>query len=449
MKLSSTFPEYTSFSPSISIRRVSLGDKPAIHRFYDTSPVSPSGRFVTYTEFVEDTRLPQPGDIAFVVVVDLGTGLEVYRSSTIAWDTQVGAHPQWGATDHDLFFNRMSTADWEPYGVRVDIINEVEARLDGTIYMVSRDGRHAVSPNLVRLQGIQAGYGVITPYDRSRGGARFPKDDGVFLVDLQTGRRRLAVSLYDIATAFPLHFENLSNNDGELYGFHTKWSPDGLRIMFLVRWRDRSTRGNRSRNWIVTMNADGSNLQIALTPDLWRGGHHPNWCPDSTHIVMNLVDRRGNRVSQKFFSAINRLSRKFGLGDMFNAARLRFMTFRHDGSDLRVVAPSHLGSGHPTWHDGLQSILTDAYPHEPVTARDGTVPIRLISVEDDTSEELIRMNCTPRYPGPNNEWRVDPHPAWVATGGQFVMNGSPHGKRGVYLADLTSHPEHGPRLRSA
>jgi len=67
----------------------------AIHRFFDTSPFSPSGRYLALTRLPFEYRSPQPGDVALVVIVDLQTGEERTVAETRGWDTQVGAHVQW------------------------------------------------------------------------------------------------------------------------------------------------------------------------------------------------------------------------------------------------------------------------------------------------------------------------------------------------------------------
>ncbi|WP_431778160.1 hypothetical protein [Microbacterium aurantiacum] len=421
----------------MTVRKVSLGDRPAIHRFYDTSAISPSGKYVAYTEFQDDERLPDPGSIAYVVVVHLEEASEVYRTETRAWDTQVGAHAQWGRNDNELFFNRMATQDWAPYGVCVDFLLGGERALAGPVYMVSAVAAASVSPNLTRIWEVQPGYGVLTPESARPPRASIPSDDGVFVVDIESGAMTLIKSLRDIVDAFPEEFAAVKGNArGQLYGFHTKWSPDGRRIMFLVRWKSVNGKGNRSLNWIITMTPSGEDMKIALTPEQWAGGHHPNWCPDSETILMNLVQSWGPARLRRVIALFDRIGRRLNIGSGAGIHKLRFATFKYDGSAFQYVALPHVGSGHPTWSEDLNAILTDAYPHEPVTAGDGTVPIRLISMDGNRSIELLRMRTVPRFSGPRMEWRVDPHPAWSPTGDVIVFNGSPDGRRGVYIAEL-------------
>ena len=46
-------------------------EKRLIHRFFDTPPISPSGKYIALTEFQNDRKLPVAGEQAFVIVIDL------------------------------------------------------------------------------------------------------------------------------------------------------------------------------------------------------------------------------------------------------------------------------------------------------------------------------------------------------------------------------------------
>ena len=86
------------------------------HRFFDSSPLSPSGRFLVATATRrEGPRDVTPGDAARVVVIDLAAGdAVVYSRRTRAWDAQLGAQAQWGATDDELYFNDVVDARARP-----------------------------------------------------------------------------------------------------------------------------------------------------------------------------------------------------------------------------------------------------------------------------------------------------------------------------------------------
>src|SRR5207249_6732990 len=93
--LGGRFPRYRDFDPAVPTWCVTPDHGPIIHRFFDTSPFSPSGRYLGLTRLPYEDRLPAPGDVAELVVVDLQTGELRVAAETHGWDTQVGAHVQW------------------------------------------------------------------------------------------------------------------------------------------------------------------------------------------------------------------------------------------------------------------------------------------------------------------------------------------------------------------
>lgn len=406
--LDAHFPRYTDFDPLVPVWCITPEAGPTIHRFFDTSPISPSGRYVALTRFPFEDHLPSPGDVAHVVLVDLDTGAESIVADTRGWDTQLGAQAQWGADDSQLFFNDLNTEIWQPYGVLLDPLSGIRTELGGTVYMVSRDGRWAASPCLRRTAITQAGYGVIVPPDAVPHNEGAVDNDGLYLTDTATSKRRLLVSFAEILELAQPALDPAQFEGGTFYGFHIKWTPSGGRLMFVVRW----IADDRPRqNMVVTLKPDGSEIHVAIAADVWaRGGHHPDWHPDGEHVTMNLK---------------------------LDGETLRFVQARYDGTGLSVLTDGVLGSGHPSFHPDGRHIVTDAYPGEPVAFGDGTTPIRLIDIADGTDQTLIRIRTVPDWEGPQRELRVDPHPAWDRAYRRIAFNACPDGTRRVFIADLS------------
>jgi len=327
---------------------------------------------------------------------------------------QLGAQLQWGTDDRTLLYNDLELRDWMPYGVRHDLQTGATRRLGGTIYSVSPDGRFAASPCLRRMAVTQRGYGVVVPKGEIPENRGASEDDGIWITDLQTGDARLLISLAQIVeqagAALPV-----AGKRGDFFGFHVKWNPQGTRLMLALRWLPRSLLPwKRKRRYgakhVVTMNADGSHVRIAVAAELWaKGGHHPNWCPDGEHVLMNLNTQ----------------------GDGLRFARLAL-----DGSTCETLVPAIRGSGHPTLHPAGQHLLTDAYVDEPLAFGDGTAPIRLIDLRSGLETQLVRIGIQPLAERATGALRVDPHPAWDRTYTRIAFNACPDGKRRVYVADL-------------
>jgi hypothetical protein len=408
------FPAYTGFSPRVPVHCVTPGATGCIHRYYDSSPFSPSGRYFAVTRLPFEDRQPKPGEVAEIVVVDLETGESRTVAETRGWDVQLGAQLQWGADDGTLLYNDVETRDWMPYGVRHDLQTGEARRLGGTVYSVSAEGRWAASPCLRRMAVTQRGYGVVVPKDHIPDNRGASADDGIWITDLQSGNSRLLISLAQIVeqagAALPV-----ARRRGDFFGFHVKWNPQGTRLMLALRWLPRSLLPwKRKRRYgakhVITMNADGSHVRVAVSAERWaRGGHHPNWCPDGEHVLMNLNTQ----------------------GDGLRFARLAL-----DGSTCETLVPGVPGSGHPTLHpDGIH-LLTDAYVNEPLAFGDGTAPIRLVDLRSGAETQLVRIGIRPLAEHATGALRVDPHPAWDRSHTRIAFNACPDGRRRVYVADL-------------
>ncbi len=413
--LDDLFPRYRDFDPVVPVWCAAPELTGCIHRFFDTSPISPSGRYLALTRLAREDRLPRPGDVAAVVLVDLMSGKTRTVAETCGADTQLGAQVQWGADDSQLFFNDVDTGSWRPYGVRMNPHTGERRRLEGTVYMVSPDGRWAASACLARIGRTQPGYGVILPEEHVPENRGAPDDDGLYITDTRTGRTRLMFSLKAFSEVVPAA-ERAEFPDGAYYAFHVKWNPAGTRIMFVLRYLPAGGRRFgpfdrlRAFGMLITLRPDGSDARLALPARVWaKGGHHPNWCPDGETIMMNLK---------------------------LDGLKMQFIRVHADGRELGLLVRGPVGSGHPTLHRNGRQILTDSYQKEPAAFGDGTTPIRLIDIPTARERSLVRIRTDPTFAGPGGELRVDPHPAWDRGYRYVTFNACPDGVRRVLIADL-------------
>lgn len=411
-QLSKRFPAYDEHSPCVPVRVVTPGRGGCIHRFFDTSPLSPSGRYLGLIRFPCEDRLPRPGESAEILLVDLVSGEERIVGVSRGWDTQLGAQVQWGADDHHLFFNDLVPGEWRPFGVCMDPLSGERRRLDGPVYMVSPDGRQAVNVCLRRIGHVQPGYGVLVPPEHLPANDAAPDDDGVWITDTHGGTTRLAISWREIVERLPQEFDvDLAGAPCGFYGFHVKWNPQADRLMLVLVQVARTPKAPRRRR-VLTLKPDGSDLRVAIPVREWmKGAHHPNWCPDGQSVLVNL------NIS--------------GQG-------LRFVRAGADGSGLRAMHDAVLGSGHPTLHPDGRHVLTDAYLHEVAFAReDGSVPIRWVDTATGQETCLLRVPLRGVAEGPARALRVDAHPAWSRDYRWLVFNGVLGGQRRVFLADMS------------
>jgi hypothetical protein len=404
------FPAATEFETKVPVVRIASGR--IIHRFFDTSPISPSGRYVGLFRLPQEVRTPQPGEVGEVVVVDLQTGKEQVVAETRGWEVQMGANVQWGKTDADLFFNDVDTATWTPFAVQLDPATGKRRRIEGTVFTVSPDGTKLTSYNLIASRRIQVGYGVVIPEEKTRKNVGPVADDGLFVTDLASGRTRMIASIRDIVEKAVPKLEIPNAERCEFYCFQIRWNPQGTRVMAFLRWHDPTdAKGGPRRLTLVTMKGDGSDIRVAVSPKQYaRGGHHPMWAPDGENITINLNVRDGTKA-------------------------LDLVSVRYDGANLHSIHP--VGSGHPSMHPTLPFVITDAYTHEPLARGDGTVPLRMIDLRSKTetaiAQVLARRSDSDKL---TSEFRIDQHPVWDASGRYIVFNGVHNDTRAVYVADV-------------
>jgi hypothetical protein len=222
--------------------------------------------------------------------VYLRTGETKIIAETRCYGTQLGAQVQWGQSDEELYFNDVNVKNWRPYAIRMNPLTGERRELEGTVYMVSPDGRFVASPCLLRTEMTQGGYGVVVPPSRIPLNRKADPDDGVYVTDTRSGACRLLASMASIAEAVGDAFPLGAFGEGAMYGFHVKWNPQGTRLMFVVRFRPRLGPGfSRMQITFLTMKSDGTDIHVAMPAKLMeRHGHHPNWCPDGEYITQNL-----------------------------------------------------------------------------------------------------------------------------------------------------------------
>jgi hypothetical protein len=378
-----------------------------IHTFFDVCPWSPSQRYLACLRIPTQERPPEWRDKADVCIIDLKDRTIQTVYSTSAFGLQTGAQVQWGRSDRFLYFNdKTGRAKGQATGIRLDWQSGKAEELAGPVYSVSSDESAAISFSLDLINHTQEGYGcAIAPERRLRLSSRAARDQGLWYTDLKTNRTRLLVSLAQIYEAMP---DKDAHQGLDFYLFHSKFNPQGTRIIQVVRLRDpKQEMPGYSYPLLTTFHRDGSDIRIAIPWQKWSlGGNHPNWLPDGERLLINLkIDKV-----------------------------MRLCVARYDGSDFHLVSKTLLGSGHPSFEKTMRYIFTDAYPKEPMTLPNGEVPLRLIDTRADQETTVATIYTLGRQE--QNILRLDPHPAWSRDGKQVCFNGAPDGRRQLFIADV-------------
>ena len=361
--------------------------------YYGINSWSADQRYVTVLETPIKYRLPTENDPAVLGLVDLETNKFIPLTETRAWNFQQGCMAHWLGTypNSRIIYNDMVE------GKYVSIIMDVHTKekiktIPFPVCAVSPSGKEAVSINFSRLRTTRKAYGYGGDGQDARLDVQFPNDDGLFLIDLETGKAKLIISIHDIKGHVPEVPEK-----GIEYFNHILFSRQGGKIFWLARAiPNRNTTS-------FTVNRDGTSLQRCF-PDGW-GGSHFDWLTEDDLMIT------GN------YKAKDNAHILFTVGQD-NYQRLGNGLLDYDG--------------HGTFSPDRNWMVTDTYPSK------GSKEQKLYLMKMET-EAVLPMG---RYIHPS-EFRengkdaaCDLHPRWSPKGDMIGFNSVTTGERQVYILKL-------------
>jgi hypothetical protein len=377
------------------VRAITHGPKFHWFGYYDKLQFDPTGRYALGMEVDFEHRGPKADDVIKIGMVELKDGNKWEElGQTSAWCWQQGCMLQWrpGSKDQVIWNDRQ---DGRFVCHILDVQSGKKRTLPYPIYTISPDGRTAVAPDFRRIQDMRPGYGYAGLPDPYKDIAA-PKDSGIFRIDVKTGGRELIISLDEIAG-----FGQIPGNpkDAKHYFNHLLFNTDGLRFIFLHRWRATGLSSFGTR--MLTANSDGTDIHIV---DPYGKTSHFIW-RDPKHILA--------------------WSWHPSHGDAFY--------LYEDGTDrVEVVGQDIMTrNGHCTYLPGNKWILNDTYP-------DGqrNQNVYLYNAATGKTVPLGHFYLPPEYKG---EWRCDTHPRSSPDGRSVVIDSAHAGNgRQMYLIDIGS-----------
>ncbi len=253
------------------------------HHFYGyighvrNTPWSGDDRYLVALRVGFQDRMPTAQDAADIVLLDAQNDYAEQKiDETRAWNPQQGTMLYWNpaAPAAQFFFNDRDPASGKVFTVLYDIEQRKrlrEYRFDDAPVGnggVSQTGGRFAALNYARMARLRLVTGYPEAWDWTAG-VLAPGDDGVFVVDVESGERRLIASFAQLRDALVEKHPRIV--DKPLFINHTLWNRDGDRLFFFVRgdFDDRESRINSP----MTIRPDGSEL---IEQAVFIGGH-PEW----------------------------------------------------------------------------------------------------------------------------------------------------------------------------
>ena len=263
----------------VGITQVTQGPK---HHYFGyighvrNTPWNGNGRYLVLLRMDFQDHMPAPHEAADVVLLDTKDGNKItVVDQCRAWNPQQGTMFYWNpeAPDTQLIFNDRDLKTNRVFAVLYDIAKRKrvrEYRYDDTPFAnggVAQNGRYFLGINYGRMARLRPVTGYPGAFDWNPS-APAPENDGIFIVEIQTGKKRLLVSFRQLAGAISTTRPDVAGR--HLFINHTLWNRDGTRIYFYVRG-DFEKPG--SLDVPCTIWPDGSHLTVHTQ---FIGGH-PEW----------------------------------------------------------------------------------------------------------------------------------------------------------------------------
>ncbi|SEE85051.1 TolB family protein [Ruania alba] len=330
----------------------------SVHSYYDNPPWCPITSRVTFSR-----RRPGALD-GEICVIDADGGQPVSVASSHAMTPNDGAMPQWSHDGARIYFRDRDEAGalvaW------VDVASGERSQHRGDLRMI-RPGAHEHAFHTDRRH--MSDDAVLRERDSA----------GVFVQNLETGSTHQLASIEDCVRLHPRRAEIAG---WHLYVKHTKWSPDGSRLMFVFtneKFYDAKFVELPRVKDVYVVDADGQNLRR-----VGEFGAHPSWHPGGEEIFANspFGDRPGNS--------------------------LVLMDTRT--GDTRLATTAMGGFGHPSYSPDGTRVVVDH-----VIASEGTASLNLIHAESGTVEHLVQVAVTD-----HSHLGTHLHPVWSRDGRQIL-----------------------------
>lgn len=360
--------------------------------YYGINSFSASQKYVTVLQTDIDDRLPTLDDPATIGLVDIETKEFKPIAETRAWNFQQGCMAHWLGTSPDslIIFNDLREKKYVSVILNVHTKEEIKV-IDYPVAAVSPDGKSAIGINYSRLKLTRKGYAYPGEGQNPRKDIQLPEDDGLFLIDLETGTAELIVSIKDVKDII-----HPFKDEDWVYFNHVLISDKGTKVFWLARTKP---------NWAttsLTANIDGTNIQKCF-PDGW-GGSHFDWLNDDELMV--TAKYNGEQYAHILFTAGKDNYKRLGNG---------LLDF----------------DGHGAFSPNGKWMSTDTYPSESREQR--------IFLMDMETEAVLPLG---RYVQPEDYysyWRCDIHCRWSPNGDIIGFNSTHSGSRQVYVFHLNDN----------
>ena len=383
-------------------RRLTPDDGHYFFGYYDRNPWNHDQTLHLMMKVDQCERLPLPGETAEIGVV---TPHGNYRklTETRAWCHQQGSMELFHPLQKDSILYNDYDPETQTLQARIFHLEKGETgRYDLPIYALAPNGKFAVCLDFGRIP--RRGYSYAdAPVGEHRHPVN-PAEDGIFILDLESGKSRLLASYEDMLKQHPCAY---TADIRYIWLNHAIVNCDSTRVLWLFRQTMDQYKVPGWQTFMYTCDLTGSDLRCTLPEPFWgRQISHQIWGRTTNEILVDADwDGTGHHAI------------------VYNENEYPFRA--------KKVADSHGGMAHMVFSPDGTKLLADSYPDG-----EGMQHLALIDVASGEMEWIGHFNHNPEKPWVVDT-RCDLHPRWSRDGRYITVDSIHDGKhRACYLLEL-------------
>lgn len=369
--------------------------------YYDLQPYDSTGRYHLVHKVQFADRIPGPDDVCELGMIDLQDDNKFIKlAETRAWNFQQGSLMRWYRDDDHILYNVYENGE---YGCCIHNIKTNERRiLPMPIADVSPDGKWGLSVNFLRIWNFRAGYGycqVKDPWFDDKA----PEDDGLFLMNMETGETKMLASYKQIKEQF--YFE--PNSNGKLVINHINFNTTGDRYVML--FRNFPEPGMWWRTQLISGDLEGNLYGITS----FAVNSHYHWKNEKELLIWGGADTDPKNADLRIYEDLTQ--------NCFILPKRDISTEINDpNKDI-----------HCLWSPNRKYILGDGYPDVEHYRN-----LHFIDPEKNT-DTIIGRYYSYTFAPETGEYRCDLHARFDRTGRYVSFDSNHIGKRCVCILDMS------------
>lgn len=274
------------------VKSITTGPQHHFFGYYGICPWNLSETFLLGLEVERQDSMPGVGEKANIGVIDTSTNKFQKIAETSAWNYQQGAMLHWNPLnpDSELYFNDI--IDSQIVTRKLNINTGAENIMPRPVNGLSHNGKYALSLDYGRLGRLRKVVGYSGVVDSNPNNPA-PKDGGIWLMDMHSGKSNLIVSYHQVYEY--LNKRGVDFKGAHIWFNHVVFNKSDDRFLFLARTQKP---GGGLATGMFTVNIDGSELFEAI-PYNYDVSHF-DW-QDDKNIIATFTNIAGGDKSRKHY----------------------------------------------------------------------------------------------------------------------------------------------------